>query len=554
MMNGKLNWLAVCVISLSLIGCGGGGGGGGASEVATPVAPVTPAVPLTATLTGTITDTTLAPVAGATVRINNTAAATTDAAGRYTITGLTENTSLLVAFAGPTAAFFPAAATVRLIGGKTTALDLFLTKATGQTVNAATGGTITSQTYLDPPGNAVYNLAANDLLSGAALYGGNATVYLAPVDVGKPGHGLAIFQASLGALVRVLAADTKILETYGSAGLNITDAAGTPLAIVAPPSSTLTIPIPATPAQLRTNAPASIDLWRLDTATGSWTHTPGETANKVGDTYTAAVSSPGLWRAAVERTQSAGELTAITGTLYFNNGTTASGATIYLNGTDHGFQSIGTTGANGTFSLPARTGRNFTLNFVVWANGAQWPYQQTITSLGAANAGLGNITLPYSPPVAGTTATATIKIDSMTTNTNPVQLGYLLAGGRQISGKEDTLAVEQISDVVFIANAAIPPFGAATLTPSRNGGGVQVVAGNTFEGLTTAPTVGYFTSADAPAQYTIANLETATLPVLVAVKTAQGHYAKISIDAVTAFGATGWQVTFRHAFSLTGTF
>ena len=84
-----------------------------------------------------------------------------------------------------------------------------------------------------------------------------------------------------------------------------------------------------------------------------------------------------------------------------------------------------------------------------------------------------------------------------------------------------------------------------------------MVADTTFAALTTAPGGTYYTYLNTPAEYTIKDLNNATLlPVLVAVKTAQGHYAKISIDAVTAIPSltTGWQVTFRHAFSLTGTF
>lgn len=537
--KGKLKWLVVCVISLTLIGCGGSGDDGA----------VTPRV---LSLTGTVTDTNLAPVAGATVRVNNGTPVTTNAAGRYNLYDLAGNTPLRLSYAGPAAEFFPAAATVTLTAGKTTVLDLFLVRATGQTVNADTGGAITSQVHLDPSGNAVFNLAADELLAGGVAYAGTATAYLAPVDVGKPGHGLANYQAGLGTFFRALAADAAILETYGSAGLNLTDGAGAALSLIATPTSTLTIPIPASPAELRTTAPATTPLWYLDTTTGAWLAS-GATATKdiSGESYTGIVSRPGLWRAAVELTQSAGKLTEITGTLLFNNGAPAAGATIYLNGTDHGFQNISTTSDTGAFALPAKTNGDFCLNFVVYANGAQWPHRQTITNLGAGNATLGNVILPYAPPVAGA-ATATITIDSRPTGPiGPNTLGYLPAAGRQISGDDDLLAARNIADVTFLANETTT-FGAVTLTPTQAGAGIQQVAA-TFAGLTTAPAAGYFTSADQPAQYTIADLETATLPVLVVVKTAQGHYAKISIDSVTSFYGA-WRVTFRHAFSLSGNF
>ncbi|HSH13834.1 MAG TPA: hypothetical protein VLA15_08790, partial [Desulfurivibrionaceae bacterium] len=359
----------------------------------------------------------------------------------------------------------------------------------------------------------------------------------------------------LGAFFRALAADAAILETFGSAGLNITDGFGAALSLITTPTSTLTIPIPAFPATLRATAPDVIDLWYFDAPTGAWLHNPGETANLNPvnrDKYTGVVSRPGLWRAAVERTQSGGELTEISGTLLFNNGAQAGGATIYLNGTDHGFQYIATTSATGAFALPAKTGGDFNLNFVVYANGAQWPHQLSITDLGAGNVNLGNVILPYAPPVAGA-ATATITIDGRTAGAiAPNTLGYLLAAGRQISGAEDLLAAQNSADVTFLANDASWVYGAVTLTPTQAGAGIQQVA-NTFAGLTTAPATGYFTNTALPAQYTIKNLDTATLPVLVVVKTAQGHYAKISIDSVTSINGA-WKVTFRHAFSLSGNF
>jgi hypothetical protein len=532
-----LKWLVVLVASLTLSGCGGGGGG---------------AVPPSATLTGTITDTTLAPVEGATVRINNGAAFKTNAAGRYRITGLPGNKAINLTYAGPNAEYFPAAATVTLTLGRTTVLDLFLTRATGQTADANVGGTITSETFIDAASHAAYNLTANELTSGATPYTGNATVYLSPVDVSRPGHGLATFQATLGSFFAALAVDTAILETYGSTGLNITDPAGTALGLISTPTSSLTIPIPIA---LRAAPPATIDLWYLDEATGTWL-SAGDTAvlDLGGESYSGVVSRPGLWRAAVEKTEAAGELTEITGTLQFSNGAPSAGTIIYLNGTDHGYQSIATTSSTGTFSLPGLTGGDFSLNFSVWANGAQWPHQLSIASLAAGNASLGNIMLPYAPPVPGGAARATITIDSRPAGAiAPDTLGYLLAAGRQISGAEDLLAAQNIADVTFLANDPAALFGAVTLTPTQAGAGIQRVA-NTFAGLTVAPAAGYVDQTDPdPANWTIANLETATLPVLVVVKTARGHYAKISIDSVTPYlGA--WQVTFRHAFSLSGNF
>jgi hypothetical protein len=85
-----------------------------------------------------------------------------------------------------------------------------------------------------------------------------------------------------------------------------------------------------------------------------------------------------------------------------------------------------------------------------------------------------------------------------------------------------------------------------------DGSGIQVVTGQTFGSLTTAPASGYDSTAAAAI-----DLSTATLPLLVAVRTAQNHFAKISIDSVTSLNPPNnneWQITFRHAFSLTNTF
>ncbi|MEN8135837.1 MAG: carboxypeptidase-like regulatory domain-containing protein [Thermodesulfobacteriota bacterium] len=548
MMKGVLKLFGIFFLSLSLFACGGGGGGGGV------VAP-------TATVTGTVTDSTLEPVAGVSVTVQGGSTTQTDAAGRYTLSGISA-IAHQISFSPPANKYFPAAATVVCVGGKTTVLDIFLARGEGVALaDADLGGTITSPTYINAVQDSTFVLTATDVKdSTGADYIGDATVYVAPIDVGKPGHGLASYQSNLGNVFTALTgspSSTSTIEIFGAAAVAIEDPAATPLALVAAGStSTLELPIPDSPADvIRLTAPQpTASLWYYDESVGALVEHANLATYNVGTVsgpyYEATIDRTGLWLAGVEHLTP----TIINGTLLFSNNAAAAGATIYAAGDDHGFTHITSTDASGSFSFPAKSGSDLTLHFVVSANGAQWPHEISLTGLNAANAAMGNIDLPFAPPVVGAAAQATITVDDRDIaggGNAPDVLGYVLSSGRQLSDPDsaDDSTARNIGNVVFVASS-LAEFDPITVDPSLNGSAIQVIAGQTFGTLSSVPTIGYIADK--------VNLDPAvtTFPVLLAVQTDKGHYGKISIDSVTSLDLNNneWRITFRHAFSLTNTF
>ena len=264
MMKDALKLLVILFLSLSLTACSSGGG---TAPTTTTTTTPTPA-PLTATLTGTVTDSALEPVAGVTVTVQGVGSVLTNAAGRYTLSALPA-TTYRVSFTPPTNNYFPVAATVALTGGKTTPLDIFLARANGQAlVNADQGGTITSNTYINAVQDSTFDLKAGDVEDDTGTpYIGDATIYVAPIDVGKPEHGLASYQSNLGNVFTALTSSpSSTIELFGAAAVAIEDDIVPPntLALGATSTSTLELPIPASPAELRLTAPANADLWYYD--------------------------------------------------------------------------------------------------------------------------------------------------------------------------------------------------------------------------------------------------------------------------------------------------
>lgn len=539
-------WLGILLVVFTFSACSSGG-----DSVPPPATPQF-RFPQT-TLTGRVTDTNLAPVENASVELIRSSISLrtfeSDAAGRYTIDGIiVPGIEYTLVFRGPDSSYFPVLDKLTLVEDEPTVLDAYLPRATAQTVNAATGGTVTSETFIDAVEQSTLTLAAGDLEdSSGTAYSGTATVYITPIDVGDLGYGLARYEPNLDTVFSALAADAAIFDVFASAAVAIEDASQNELSL-ASSSSTLTMPVPASPSDLRANAPATISLYYLDPTSEAFVESGTASLDAGGDSYTGAISRTGVWIAAVKRPVA--ELTEVTGTLQYSDGTAAAGAVVYINGTDYAYQDTAVTDADGGFSLAAKTGGDVEIHAVIAANGAQLPYDRSITAVGAANAALGTISLPFAAPVADATASVTMTLDSG--NTASDQIGYILAAGRQVY--DDAGASANVTDITFLANA-VPVLGDITLTPTQGGSGIQVVSGIAYDDLATAPTTGYVTSADAAADYTVdLTNASASSPILVAVKTAQGHYGKVSIDSVTNTGGTIWTVSFRHAFSLTGTF
>jgi hypothetical protein len=80
------------------------------------------------------------------------------------------------------------------------------------------------------------------------------------------------------------------LETFGMLGVELTGNTGQALKIATGKTAELTFPIPAS---LQANAPATIDLWNYDEATGRWKQEG--TATKTGNNYIAQVSHFSFW-------------------------------------------------------------------------------------------------------------------------------------------------------------------------------------------------------------------------------------------------------------------
>jgi hypothetical protein len=80
------------------------------------------------------------------------------------------------------------------------------------------------------------------------------------------------------------------LQTFGMLGVELTGNSGQALKIATGKTAELTFPIPAS---LQGNAPATIDLWNFDEATGRWKQEG--TATKSGSNYIAQVSHFSFW-------------------------------------------------------------------------------------------------------------------------------------------------------------------------------------------------------------------------------------------------------------------
>lgn len=522
-----------------------------------------PVPPPPTKLSGTVTDTTLTPVEGATVEIVGTnAKRTTDTSGRYEFKNLAARTDLKLKVTGPDASYFPTFAKANLTGYKPTVLDVYLTRAGNApvpTVDATVGGVVTSSAFIGGSQTAAFELTANELEdSSGTLYAGTAGVYITPIDVGKPGAGMASYQVNLDNVFNALTASSAIYELFGSAALRVVDTGANELDLITASTSTLRFPIPASPAELRTSAPTQATMLYLNEDTGNWVE---EGTADVDDpvnprNYTGTISRPGIWRVGLKNTVA--DLTEISGLVAYNDGSPAAGVTVYVNGVDYAYQNQTTTNGNGRFTSLAREVGTVNIHFAVAANGAQWAYNEEFV-----NPTTVDVALPFAPPERNGVAMQTVIVDSRDTDVGqgPDVMGYITASGRTIfdpAAAADVTAVN-IADFSFVANQIDAGNGLISLTPTESGSVIQeVVTGETFETLTVAPTTGYIPATPGDPSGFAINLEpgTATFPILVAVKNGQGDFAKVSIDSVTSLNAgnNAWQITFRHAFSLTSNF
>lgn len=538
-------------VLFSLTACGGGGGGG----------------PTPVSLTGTVTDTTQAAVAGAQITVTDAAtgdsiaSATSDAAGRYSLRGLPTGTALRVEAAGEQG-YFPMSAVVTLVSDGASLLDISLPstrdKATktiqfGTIANGATGGAVISSNTIGSGETAILTVPAGSLqdASGAA-YLGSAEIYLAPLEVGKLGTGFAPYQVVLPAFVGdsyPAAFPDEILELYASAAVDMIAADGSDL--VGDETSmdmpVLTMPVPVAPAFLRTSAAAQLEpiLWRYDPATTAWIEMAATPIfDEITNTFSADIGMSGLYAVGVTS-----PATSISGRLLYSDSTTpAAGVSVYVTGVDAAYQQTTNSDSNGNFSALVKDSGQAKLDFIGWGYGLQLSGSDTPSvDLSTDPDGLGDVTLAYAMPVKGVSSPAVVQLVD-TDMSAPVTTGIILSSGRLFvattsGGATDTLATAEIADVVlvaedfdFIANA---------------GPVVNLVVGEsgTFDSqsqirLAGDPVYGTKVRLD--------DLDLSTTPATIEVLTADGHQGVVTVHEVSdgGFGAGFWELTLSSSFSL----
>lgn len=513
--------LIALMFVIPLMACGSGGGGGGGGTVVTP--------PPVLSLTGTVSDSTQAPVSAAVVTLYNTAGtpitqATTDAVGRYTFHDLGTGADRSIKVTGPSGTFPAQAEKFSLAADAVTVLDFYLpSSAPASVATAISPTTWQSPTQIDGPRRAYLELAAAPAST--------PTVTLAPVDVSQIGDGFPAYSVSPLAL-----GVDEILEVYAAAAFSFSGSAltGATLHLPVPPAFDATAAVAVNPVLYRFSETAV--AWVAEAAVPVYVLDPPN-----GNFFSVAVAQPGYYRVGKPVPAQ-----SVTGTLNFSNGTTpAAGVAVHVTGSDYGYQQLLVTNAQGQFSALVKTGGSTRYTFTAWGFGTELS-QDSATA---------TATLGFAKPTASVPAAASLTLDDagILPNVGPDSIGLIAASGRlssEVKVIDGTPLTPARADVSFNVNSFD---GSLSLNATTKGSGIQAVTGTSFEALTTAPASGY---AD---QTTFAAIPIpTTLPaggLLVAVRTSAG-FAKISIDSVTETPAASgnWTITFRSTFSLTGTF
>lgn len=535
-------------ILFALTACGGGGGGSSAPP---------PAV----SLTGTVTDTTQAAVAGAQISVTDVAtgasvaSTTSDAVGRYSLRGLPTSTALRVVVAGAQG-YFPISAVITLSSTAVSVVDIWLPstrdKATGAiqfgTIgSAAAGGTVISQTTVGSSETASLTVPANSLQDAlAAPYTGTATVYLAPLEVGKLGTGFAPYQLVFPAALNdsyPAAFPNQVLELYASAAVDMIAADGSLLESNG--TTILSMPVPVAPAYLRTNAAAAVApvLWRYDSAESAWVDMGAAPSFNAGtNTFDAAISMSGFYAVGV-----VSPATSISGRLFFSDGVTpAAGVTVYVTGLDAAYQQITQSDSDGNFTALVKDSSQAKLDFIGWGYGLQLSGSDApVIDLATDPAAIGDITLAYAEPVKGTSSPAVVQLDD-TDLQAPVTRGIILSSGRIFTvassgGVTDTLATAEIADVVLVAE----------VNDISIGGGRALNLEVGHSGTTSSSQIRLAGATTYGTKVRLDDLDL-TAPVDIEVLTANGHAGVLTlseIDDVTN-GPGFWTLTLSSSFSL----
>lgn len=144
----------------------------------------------------------------------------------------------------------------------------------GGTINISGGGKLTM------PANAISDASGN-------AYSGTVNVAMTWINPTSPDLA-SIVPGDLRGITTD--GQERGLETFGMLGVELTGSTGQALKVATGKQAELTFPIPAS---LQSNAPATIDLWNFDEATGRWKQEG--TATKSGSNYIANVSHFSFW-------------------------------------------------------------------------------------------------------------------------------------------------------------------------------------------------------------------------------------------------------------------
>lgn len=541
-------WCILAVVTLTLIACGGGGGGGGGGAALS--------------ATGTVSDSTQAPVSGATVSVYNAAGtriaqATTNVVGRYSFYGLPSNTAttnppvtLTFKVTGPAGTFPAQADKIALTAGVATVLDFYLPSAGPATETALNSGVWQSDVQLQGPRRAVVSILP------ANMTGTPTDVRVAPYDVSQIGDGFPVYSVSPLAI-----GPGEIFELYAAAAFSVTGATFT--------AADLYLPVPLV-LDIAAAAAVTPELYRFDETTNAWvaepTITPTLTVDPVNaiPAFRATVTQAGYYR--VGKVVPAASVTTVTGTLTYSDGKPAAGVTVHVTGSvlpnpgnAYGYQQVLVTNAQGQYTALVKTGGNTAYTFTAWGFGLE--LSQTSTTPTA--------TITFAKPTNRVPATASLTLDNdfIMPNFAPASIGLIVASGRftsdalVIDGTTDGINIltPGRADVSFNFNSFNIPFDLPrllTLNATTKGSGIQLMTGTSFAGLAVAPATGYSYSTNGNFA-SIPIPDVADFPaggMLVAVKTSNG-YAKIAIDSVAVDANPDNRVLkVRSAFSLSGSF
>jgi len=243
-------WIALAAMIAAVVaGCGSSGGGGGTSGVAS-----------VGSIKGTLVDSAGAPVGAATVTASGRTT-TASNLGAFTLTSVPEGNGVVLEVAKD--GYMRTRALVSVSANGTSEVKVTMIP-TGNTVNI---NATTAQAVADDRAdnlNATVQFQANSILNSAGAPVTSATVEITTAMPTDPSYADLFPGSFLG--IGTGEATAGPIESFGFADVTLRDAAGNALRL--DPAKPATINIPVAPT--RDPGDATIPLWSLDPATGTW--------------------------------------------------------------------------------------------------------------------------------------------------------------------------------------------------------------------------------------------------------------------------------------------